>query len=189
MTEPYVAEAGTSAVRDFPVAADPGVRPVRSYGDPVLPLATSRLRFREMTDTDLQDIATLDIGGSRGPAGWITWNRRNYEEHGFGLWIVETHAGRFVGDCGLTLQEVEGTWFVEAGWHVRSDLRGQGYATEAAEAVREAARLAGIDHLIAIIRPDNMPSQRVASRIGLVLGRQVTKSGRPALVFGADLQR
>jgi RimJ/RimL family protein N-acetyltransferase len=141
-----------------------------------------------MTDADLPDIGTLDLGGSRGPAGWITWNRRNYAEHGFGLWVVETHAERFVGDCGLTMQEVEGEWFVEAGWHVRSDLRGQGYATEAAEAVREAARVAGIDHLIAIIRPDNTRSQRVATKMGLVLEREVDKSGGPALVFGAHLQ-
>ena len=44
-------------------------------------------------------------------------------EHGFGLWIIESHSGEFVGDCGLTMQEVEGEWFVEAGWHVRSGLR------------------------------------------------------------------
>lgn len=141
-----------------------------------------------MTDADLPDIATLDIGGSRGPAGWIAWNRSNYDEHGFGLWIIETHAGRFVGDCGLTLQEVDDEWFVEAGWHVRSDLRGQGYATEAAVAVREAARAAGIERLIAIIRPGNIASQRVATNIGLVLDREVDKFGGPALVFGTDLK-
>ena len=44
-------------------------------------------------------------------------------EHGFGLWIIESHSGEFVGDCGLTMQEVEGEWFVEAGWRVRSGLR------------------------------------------------------------------
>lgn len=153
----------------------------------MLPLPTSRLRFREMTDSDLPDIASLDLGGSRGPAGWIAWNRRNYEEHGFGLWVVETHDGGFVGDCGLTLQEVEGTWLVEVGWHVRPDLRRQGYATEAAESVKNAARAVGVEHLIAIIRPDNTPLQRVAAKIGLVLEREVEKRGGPALVFGADL--
>ena len=141
-----------------------------------------------MTEADLPDIATLDISASRGPEGWIAWNRRNYAEHGFGLWVVETHADEFVGDCGLTMQEVEGKWFVEAGWHVRSDLRRQGYATEAAGAVREAARAAGIDHLIAIIRPHNVPSQRVAAKVGLVPEREVDKFGGPALVFGADLR-
>lgn len=140
-----------------------------------------------MSPADLADVATLQLGGSRGPEGWIEWNRRNYAEHGFGLWVIETHAGDFVGDCGLTLQEVEGEWFVEAGWHVRSDLRRQGYAAEAAAAVRDTARDAGIERLIAIIRPHNVASQRVATKIGLVLEREVHKNGGPALVFGADL--
>ena len=140
-----------------------------------------------MTEADLPDIATLDLGGSRGPEGWIEWTRRNYAEHGFGLWVVETHAGEFVGDCGLTMQEVEGEWLVEVGWHVRSSLRRQGYAAEAAGAVREAARDIGVEHLIAIIRPDNVASQGVAAKIGLVLEREVVAHGGPALVFGADL--
>lgn len=154
----------------------------------MMPLPTDRLRFREMTEADLPHIATLDIAASRGPAGWIAWTRRNYVEHGFGLWVIETHAGEFVGDCGLTMQDVEGAWFVEAGWHVRPDCRGRGYATEAARAVRDAARSAGVGHLIAIIRPGNVASQRVATSIGLALEREIDKLGGPALVFGADLE-
>ena len=83
----------------------------------MLPAPTARLRFREMTAADLPDISTLELGGSRGPQGWIEWNLRNYADHGFGLWVVETHDGQFVGDCGLTYQEVEGDWQIEAGWH------------------------------------------------------------------------
>ena len=56
-----------------------------------------------MTEADLCDIATLEIGGSRGPKGWIEWSCRNYIEHGFGLWVIETHAGDIVGGCGLTI--------------------------------------------------------------------------------------
>jgi RimJ/RimL family protein N-acetyltransferase len=141
-----------------------------------------------MSGSDLQDVATLDLGGSRGPQEWIEWNVRNYDEHGFGLWVVETHAGHFVGDCGLTMQEVEGEWLVEAGWHVSPSLRRQGYAAEAAGAVRAAATAAGVEHLVAIIRPDNVASQGVARRIGLELEREVHRSGALALVFGADLQ-
>lgn len=141
-----------------------------------------------MTEVDLPDIATLEISAARGPEGWIEWNRRNYAEHGFGLWVIETHAGEFVGDCGLTMQEVEGEWLVEAGWHVRSPLRRLGYAAEAAAAVRVAAGESGVEHLIAIIRPTNVASQRLATKIGLVLEREVHKNGGPALVFGADLR-
>lgn len=142
-----------------------------------------------MAAADLPDITTLEIGGSRGPVGWIEWNRRSYSEHGFGLWVIETHHGEFVGDCGLTMQEVEGTWMVEAGWHVRSALRQQGYATEAAGAVRDAAQAAGIEHLIAIIRPQNLASQAVARNIGLEFEREIHKNGAPALIFGAALNR
>jgi RimJ/RimL family protein N-acetyltransferase len=120
---------------------------------------------------------------------WIAWNRRNYADHGHGLWVIETHEGRFVGDCGLTIQDVEGEPHVEVGYHVHLDLRGQGLATEAATAVREAARQAKVAHLVAIIRPENLPSQRVATKIGLRLERRVFKNGGDALVFGADLDR
>ena len=154
----------------------------------MLPPPTARLRFREMSARDLPQIETLEIGGSRGPGGWIDWNRRNYEQHGFGLWVIETHAGEFVGDCGLTVQEVEGDHLIEIGWHVRASLRRQGFATEAASSVRDTARDAGITHLVAIIRPTNVASQHVAANIGLVLEREVHAHGAPALVWGADLK-
>jgi RimJ/RimL family protein N-acetyltransferase len=153
----------------------------------MLPAPTPRLRFREMTAGDLTEIATLEIGGSRGPEGWIEWTLRNYEQYGFGLWVIETHAGDFVGDCGLTMQDVEGEQLVEVGWHVRTPLRRQGYGSEAAGSVRAAAREAGVGHLVAIIRPSNIASQRVATKIGLALEREVHAHGGPALVFGADL--
>lgn len=160
----------------------------RNYSSSMLPAPTARLRFREMTDADLPAISTLEIGGSRGPEGWIEWTRRNYERYGFGLWVVETHDAEFVGDCGLTMQDVDGEQLVEAGWHVRAPLRRQGYAAEAAASVRDAAREAGVQHLVAIIRPSNVASQRVAAKIGLALEREVQAYGGPALVFGADLR-
>ena len=154
----------------------------------MLPAPTPRLRFREMTEADLPDIEMLEIGGSRGPRGWIEWTRRHYAQYGFGLWVIETHGGEFVGDCGLTLQEVEGERLVEVGWHVRAPLRCQGFAAEAARSVRDSAREAGVEHLVAIIRPTNVASQRVAVKIGLVLEREVHAHGGRALVFGADLR-
>jgi len=44
-----------------------------------------------------------------------------------------------------------------------------------------------VAHLVAIIRPENLPSQRVAEKIGLRLERRVVKNGGDALVFGARL--
>lgn len=101
-------------------------------------------------------------------ARWIQWNLENYIDHGYGLWIVETQAGTFVGDCGLTWQQVNGELKLEVGYHVRSRLQGQGFATEAAIACRDFARdQLGVRDLVAIIHPDNRASERVAEKLGM----------------------
>lgn len=175
---------------DIQVAWTPMDREVR----PVLPDATPRLRFREMRSDDLNEVAAT-LAASEGPGGqprtrvdaerWIEWNTHNYAEHGFGLWVIETHEGKFVGDCGLTVQDVEGEKFVEFGWHVHPGFQRRGYATEAATAVRRMAEKAQLaDHLIAIIHPDNLASRRVAENIGLHFERRALAFGQQALIFG-----
>ena len=151
-----------------------------------------------MDDSDLDNIAAM-LGDpevmafypspkTRAQAqDWIDWNKRIYVEHGFGLWLVETTDGEFVGDCGLTWQEVNGTLALEVGYHVRVDLQGRGYASEAAAACREFARGLGASHLVAIIDPANIASQRVAEKIGLSFELTATDGGRHRSVFGADL--
>ncbi|UFN44086.1 GNAT family N-acetyltransferase [Nocardioides okcheonensis] len=163
-----------------------------------LPGPTERLRFRRMTADDLDDVTTMLVDfdpfrGDRLPSTptdatrWIEWQARNYAEHGFGLWVLETHDGRFVGDCGLTVQDVEGTPHVEVGYHLVVPARGQGYATEAALAVRDWAAARGVDHLVALIRPDNVASQGVARRLGMELERTAHVHGGDALVLGMRL--
>lgn len=99
---------------------------------------------------------------------WIEWNRNNYREHGYGLWVVETLDGQFVGDCGLTWQPVWSGHKLEVGYHVCRTAQGQGYATEAAKACSDFARdILHAPELVALIHPDNVASQRVAEKIGL----------------------
>lgn len=99
---------------------------------------------------------------------WIDWTLRNYAEHGYGLWVIETLDGEFVGDCGLTWQTVNGTPRLEVGYHVRAELHGRGYATEAATACRDFAHdELGAAELVAIIHPDNVASRRVAEKLGM----------------------
>ena len=163
-----------------------------------IPEPTERLVFREMTEADLEPMATL-LGDpevmtyyahpkDRAEAlEWIRWNERLYREHGFGLWVIELReTGEFVGDCGLTPQEVEGVIDIEIGYHVRHSLQQRGYATEAAAASRDFARdKLGLSRLIAIIHPDNVASQRVAEHIGLTLEREVDRhSGRKRIYAG-----
>ena len=87
------------------------------------------------------------------------------------------------------MQDVEGTPHVEVGYHVMPAMRRHGYATEAARAVRDCAAAAGIEHLIALIRPDNLPSQGVARNLGMEVERTAFVHGAEALVFGCRLER
>lgn len=145
----------------------------------MLPTETARLGFRQMTTADLDNMAAL-LGDpavmiyypapkTREEAGqWIAWNGSIYADHGYGLWIVETLAGTFLGDCGLTWQEVNGRPVLEVGYHMRADVQGQGYATEAAFACKDFARdELHANHLVAIVHPDNVASRRVAEKIGM----------------------
>jgi [ribosomal protein S5]-alanine N-acetyltransferase len=149
-------------------------------------LTTQRLRLRPMTLDDLDALAQIlgDAETMRFYANpfsrdeslaWIVRTLERYGQHGFGLFAVELLAdGAFIGDCGPALQTVEGVDDVELGWHIRRDLWGRGYATEAARAWRDwvFARLER-ERVISLISPGNVASQRVAAKVGLTLERLV----------------
>lgn len=161
--------------------------------------AASRVRFRPMLTDDLDDVARL-LGDPQVMAfyprprtraestAWIAWNEANYARDGYGLWMLHDEAGRFVGDCGLTWQRVDGEERLELGYHLLPEHQGQGLATEAALACRELARSRGEPEVIALIRPENLPSQRVAERVGLVMEKEsVTASGTAFRVYAVRL--
>ena len=97
---------------------------------------------------------------------WIEWNLDNYERYGFGLWALEDEAGKFLGDCGLTYQEVELRKELEIGYHVIEGERGKGYATEAARACLDYGLTNTPAAMIcSIVDPRNAASIAVAARI------------------------
>lgn len=76
--------------------------------------------------------------------GWIEWNLENYRKHGFGLWAVTLKndsdlgkAGTFIGDCGITIQNIDGELLPEIGYHIHKNLWRRGLGKEAARACRD----------------------------------------------------
>ena len=160
-----------------------------------VPPETARLRFRHYTLADEQPLfevfADSDARGfypemdeNANVRGWIAWNLRNYEKFGFGLWAVEiASTGQFIGDCGLTYQDVEGKPELEIGYHILHAERRKGYATEAAQAcLRYAVDHIPCDQVCSIVRPDNTASVTVAARVHTA-SREVDYNSRRALVF------
>jgi RimJ/RimL family protein N-acetyltransferase len=102
--------------------------------------------------------------------GWIRRNRARYIDPGFGLWaMLLKDSGELIGDCGVYVRDLEGEVEFEIGWHVRRDLWGRGYATEAAQhCIEYAFSSLGAERIIALIRPENLSSCRVAEKNGMV---------------------
>jgi RimJ/RimL family protein N-acetyltransferase len=98
--------------------------------------------------------------------------------------MVLKSSGDLVGDCGLTIQDVEGIGEIEIGYHVRRNLWAQGLATEAARSCRDYGfeRLP-VSQIVSLIRPENLASRRVAEKNGMTVWKQIVRAGVPHLVY------
>jgi len=159
-------------------------------------LETARLRLREFTMNDADVMETV-LGDPvamqyypaafdrRGVEAWIEKNMARYQRDGHSLWaMLLKDTGELIGDCGCAVQEVEGRNEIEVGYHVRRDLWGNGYATEAARACMEYAfAKIGAERVISMIRPENVQSRRVAEKNGLVCEKIVFWHGYDHCIY------
>lgn len=112
-------------------------------------LETQRLILREYTMEDfdsLYEILSDPETMQHYPApftqeqtrAWITRNLERYAKDGFGLWaVVLKETGKLIGDCGITMQNIDGEILPEIGYHIHKSLWRRGYGKEAAMAVRD----------------------------------------------------
>lgn len=119
-------------------------------------------------------------------ARWLQRNLDHQAEHGYGLFSVMLKTnGILIGDCGLEIVDVDGARVAELGYDFRSDYWRQGYATEAAMAVRDYAFGAlHLPRLISLIRIGNVASQRVAEKIGMEHLSEFTRYGYQYWKYG-----
>ena len=111
---------------------------------------------------------------------------RQWDERGHGLCAVELRStGELLGRSGLQFWERFDE--VELGWTLRAEAWGHGYATEAARAcLRWGFATLDVDHLAAYIRPANVPSVKVAERLGFAPRREDEVFGNPVTVYALD---
>jgi ribosomal-protein-alanine N-acetyltransferase len=102
------------------------------------------------------------------------------------LWpVVEQASGNVIGHCGLLEKEQDGHKDIELVYVIGSGYQRRGYGFEASCAI------AGygfanfhLDRLIALIEPENQPSQRLAEKLGFAAGPMVVRpSGGHRIVY------
>jgi RimJ/RimL family protein N-acetyltransferase len=123
-----------------------------------------------------------------GVARWIEKQNERYRRDGFGLLGVQERAtGELLGDCGPTIQHVDGEPHVELGWHTRRERWGEGIATEGGIACREWCWASlDVGHLISLIRVENRQSWRVAEKLGMMAWKETIHAGLVHRVYRLD---
>jgi ribosomal-protein-alanine N-acetyltransferase len=159
-------------------------------------LKTERLILREFVPQDADALAAVlgdpvamqyypEPFNRKEVEEWIERNRQRYQHEGYGLWaMLLRDKDELIGDCGCYLREIEGRSSVEIAYHVRRDLWGKGYATEAAQACMEYAfTRPDIDRVISLIRPENVQSIRVAEKNGLMCEKTIFWRGYDHCIY------
>jgi RimJ/RimL family protein N-acetyltransferase len=170
-------------------------------------IETARLRLRGHYPTDLAPSVAMwqepafyqYLGGQPLPEEevWTKMLRHLgiWALCGYGFWAVEEKAtGQYLGVVGF------GDWqrsitpslkgFPEVGWVLAPHSHGQGYATEAMQAVFAWAD-AHLDQprTVCLIHPDNLPSLRLAAKFGYQEFSRTLYKGQPGVLLERFAQR
>jgi len=161
------------------------------------PIGPDDLPFLIRLHADPRVACTLADGRPRTEEATRTWFSvlmGSYTEHGLGqLAVCRCDDGRLLGRCGLTLIEIEResesvgpehralrcfwgpAWApvpavreIELGWVMAHENWGNGYASEAARAIRDDAfRASAVERLVSVIFIGNTTSERVALKMSM----------------------
>ncbi|MBB3909434.1 GNAT family N-acetyltransferase [Sphingomonas desiccabilis] len=176
----------------------------QARGEPVI--ETERLLLARPTLADFEDSCAMlsdasvmaFIGGK--PLGREdAWNKllRNighWAAFGHGIFTVRAKdGGRFLGEVGIGhfARGFGASFdpFPEAAWILVSAAHGRGYATEAVQAAHAwMAEVHKAKRTVCLIHPDNLPSVRVAEKLGYRRFGEVRYRDAPGILFERGAQ-
>lgn len=146
-------------------------------------LATARVWLRRWQDADRAGFAQMNADPEvmrHFPAlltraesdALIAKFNTHFDQYGYGIWALEIPGVcALAGFVGLKHVDFDAAFgpAVEIGWRIRRDLWGQGYASEAAEAVlTHAFDDLFLDEVVSFTTRENLRSRALMERIGMV---------------------
>ena len=159
-------------------------------------LETSRLRLQPCRLEDIESVHALWTNGHvrrflfddriishEEARSFVEASLANFEEYGFGLWLVFTLSSQHpIGFVGLLRTGDEAPELI---YGIHPDHCGAGYATEAAgDVLRYSYESLGLSQVKADVDEPNLASVRVLEKLGLKQVKREIVKGRPLLYFG-----
>ncbi len=159
-------------------------------------IETKRLILREYTRADFDGLRDIICDAQTmkyyvrpydesGVNRWLDWCINSYRQNGFGLWAVEIkESGEFIGDCGISLQNIDGEILPEIGYHINKKYWLNGYAKEAARAVRDwLFENTEYERVYSYMNRENVASYSTASSIGMIKIKEYNDGEEDLVVY------
>lgn len=144
-------------------------------------LETEYLCLKEMRQDDFDDLKMMlqdpDVMyayehnfSDADVQSWLDRNIKRYKDFGFGLWgIYLKETDGFIGNAGLSMQDTDVEQVIEIGYLLKKEFWHKGYASEITKGIKEYAfNELGLSKVYSIIKHDNIASQKVAKKLGMV---------------------
>ena len=159
-------------------------------------METPRLIIREYVQEDFDGLCDIICDAEtmkyyprpydeNGVTRWLNWCIKSYADNGFGLWALELkETGEFIGDCGISLQNIDGEILHEIGYHINKRFWRRGYAKEACAAVKEwFFENTDCDRVYSYMNKENVASYSTARANGMRLIKEYNDGEEDLLVY------
>lgn len=159
-------------------------------------IETERLIIRELEIEDVSSLAKIlcDKDSMKyyprpktleEVVSWIERNIDRYRKNGFGLWaVIRKVDSEFLGDCGLTLQNIDSEELPEVGYHIIKEYCQNGYASEAARAcLGYGFGKFNFDAIFSYTSEMNRPSIKVMENIGMKKVKDYINNGTKTVAY------
>jgi RimJ/RimL family protein N-acetyltransferase len=161
--------------------------------------STSRLTAEKLHEGHLDDLVELHLdpevsrylGGVRSAEAttvYLTANIAHWNRYGFGLWVLRTKTGEFVGRAGIRHVFVEDVEEIEVVYVFKRTLWGQGLASEITSTLTSIGlSQLHLPSLVGLVSLSNGASCRVLEKSGFGPERRAIFKGEEVMVYRSPI--